>query len=104
MIVVHDSEFAKLGFSRPASDSLRGHGGRRARIDLAIHVGCPLAVVSLVLVLVISGTVEFAFSVLLDATETARHLFFFHVITEILIVCAVALAFSLVAGAPDSKP
>jgi hypothetical protein len=58
----------------------------------------------LVVVLAISGTVEFAFSVLLDATETARHLFFFHVITEILIVCAVALAFSLLTGAPDSKP
>ena len=68
------------------------HGDRRAPLDLAIHVGCPLAVVS-------SGPGAgdqrhggIRFRVLLDATETARHLFFFHVITEILIVCAVALA------------
>jgi hypothetical protein len=39
---------------------------------------------------------EFLFGVLLDATETARHLFFFHVITDVLIVCAVAAALSLV--------
>ncbi len=44
----------------------------------------------LVLVLAMSGTLEFLFGVLLDATETARHLFFFHVITEILMVCALA--------------
>jgi hypothetical protein len=61
----------------------------------------------LVLVLAISGAVEFVFGVLLDATETARHLFFFHVITEILIVCAAAQVFSLLrlpAGASDSQP
>jgi hypothetical protein len=54
----------------------------------------------LVLILVIAGALEFPFAVLLDATETARHLFFFHVITEILIVCAVAAAFGLVNRRP----
>jgi hypothetical protein len=41
-----------------------------------------------VLVLAVSGSVEYLFPVLLDGTETARHLFFFHVITELLVVCA----------------
>lgn len=54
----------------------------------------------LVLVLAISGTVEFLFSVLLDALETARHLFIFHVITEILIVCTFAAALSCYRGRP----
>lgn len=54
----------------------------------------------LVLTLAVAGTAEFHFAVLLDATETARHLFFFHVITEILIVCAAGLAFS----AFDNRP
>jgi hypothetical protein len=49
----------------------------------------------LVLVLVTGGIVEFVFAVLLDATETARHLFFFHVITEVLILCAVGQVLSL---------
>lgn len=52
----------------------------------------------LVMVLTASGVVEFLFPVLLDGTETARHLFFFHVITEVLIVCMVAGVLSAVSG------
>jgi hypothetical protein len=44
----------------------------------------------LVLVLVASGIAEFLCAVLLDAIETSRHLFMFHVITELLNVCALA--------------
>jgi hypothetical protein len=51
----------------------------------------------LVMLLAASGQVEFLFAVLLDGTETARHLFFFHVITEILIVYAVAAILSQLA-------
>ena len=58
----------------------------------------------LVLVLAASGTLEFLFPVLLDATETARHLFFFHVITETLIVCALGAVLSLVVGQAFSLP
>jgi hypothetical protein len=42
------------------------------------------------LLLVICGAMEFLCSALLDCLETGRHLFLFHVITELLIVCAVA--------------
>jgi len=56
-----------------------------------------------VLALVASGTVEFLFSVLLDAAETARHLFLFHVVTELLIICAMAAVLSLVAGQACSQ-
>jgi hypothetical protein len=38
------------------------------------------------LALSISGTVEFSMAALLDGTETGRHLFFFHVVTEALIL------------------
>ena len=44
----------------------------------------------IVMALAASGVVEFLFPVLLDGTETSRHLFLFHVITEVLIVCAAA--------------
>jgi hypothetical protein len=44
----------------------------------------------LVLLLAVSGIVEFLSSVLLDVIETSRHLFLFHVITELLIICAFA--------------
>ena len=44
----------------------------------------------LVMVLAAAGVMEFLSSVLLDCIETARHLFLFHVITEILILCAFA--------------
>ena len=44
----------------------------------------------LVLVLAASGTLEFLFPTLLDGTETERHLFLFHVITELLIMIAFA--------------
>jgi len=37
-----------------------------------------------------AGLIEFPASVLLDAAETGRHLFLFHVITELLIVCTFA--------------
>jgi hypothetical protein len=50
----------------------------------------------LVLVLAASGMVEFFLAVLLDATETSRHLFFFHVITELLILSALAALLSLI--------
>ena len=52
----------------------------------------PLYPVSLALA--IAGAMEFACAALLDCIETARHLFLFHVITEILIVCAVAAVLS----------
>ena len=39
---------------------------------------------------VVCGAMEFLCSALLDCLETGRHLFLFHVITELLIVCAVA--------------
>jgi hypothetical protein len=42
----------------------------------------------LVITLVGCGTVEFLFPILLDGTETSRHLFLFHVITELVILCA----------------
>jgi hypothetical protein len=42
------------------------------------------------LVLVLCGAIEFGCGALLDCLETARHLFLFHVITEMLIVCVVA--------------
>ncbi len=48
----------------------------------------------LVLVLVASGVVEFLFAVLLDGTETSRHLFLFQVITELLNVCALTMVLS----------
>jgi hypothetical protein len=44
----------------------------------------------LVLVLAIGGVLEFLFPTLLDGTETERHMFLFHVITELLIVSAFA--------------
>lgn len=44
----------------------------------------------MVLFLTASGVVEFLLGPLLDGVEIARHLFLFHVITEILIICAVA--------------
>jgi hypothetical protein len=44
----------------------------------------------MVLFLTASGIVEFLLGPLLDGVEIARHLFLFHVITEILILCAVA--------------
>ena len=46
------------------------------------------------LVLVMGGAIEFVCAALLDCLETARHLFLFHVITEMLIVCAVAALLS----------
>jgi hypothetical protein len=49
----------------------------------------------LVMVLAASGIVEFLTGVLLDAVETARHLFLFHVITELLILCALAAVLEL---------
>jgi hypothetical protein len=53
-----------------------------------------------VLLLTISGTVEFLFPVLLDGTETSRHLFLFHVITEVLNVCAFAALLCLFVKRP----
>ena len=50
----------------------------------------------LVLVLGLSGVLEFLFAVLLDATETARHLFFFHVLTELLVLSAFAALLGLI--------
>jgi hypothetical protein len=50
----------------------------------------------LALVLAISGTTEFLFAVLLDTIETERHLFFFHVVTETLIVCAATVVLGVV--------
>ena len=44
----------------------------------------------LVMVLAAGGTAEFLTSVLFDCVETSRHLFLFHVITELLILCALA--------------
>ncbi|HEY3835371.1 MAG TPA: hypothetical protein VGL72_02315 [Bryobacteraceae bacterium] len=48
----------------------------------------------LTLALSIGGIIEFSFSALLDCVENARHLFLFHVITELLIVFAVAAILS----------
>jgi len=42
------------------------------------------------LILVVCGAVEFVCAALLDCLETARHLFLFHVITDMLIVFTVA--------------
>lgn len=50
----------------------------------------------LALIVAIAVVLEFVLAVLFDATETARHLFFFHVLTEILMVCGLAAALSLV--------
>jgi hypothetical protein len=50
----------------------------------------------LALALAASGVVEFLFAVLLDGTETARHLFLFQTITEILIVLAMSAGLSRV--------
>ena len=47
------------------------------------------------LVLAAGGAIEFVCSALLDCLETARHLFLFHVITEMLIVFAVAALLDL---------
>ncbi len=42
------------------------------------------------LLLTAAGVVEFLLPILLDGTETSRHLFLFHVITEVLILCVCA--------------
>ena len=55
------------------------------------------------LALAVGGAIEFACAALLDCIETARHLFLFHVITEMLIVCAVAAALGLRSGAVVRK-
>ena len=41
-----------------------------------------------------AGLIEFLASVLLDAAETGRHLFLFHVMTELLILCTFAALLS----------
>ena len=58
----------------------------------------------LVLVLTASGVVEFLFPILLDGTETSRHLFLFHVITELLIFCGYAAVLSLLPSRPRAVP
>ena len=52
----------------------------------------------LVLLLSSAGIVEFVLAVLGDCLETSRHLFLFHVITEILIVYGFAAILALLAG------
>jgi hypothetical protein len=42
------------------------------------------------LLLSVAGVMEFAMSSLTDAMDTSRHLFVFHVITELLILLLVA--------------
>jgi hypothetical protein len=61
----------------------------------ALAVRWPLYPVAVALV--IGGAIEFFASALLDCLETARHLFIFHVISEMLIICAVAAVLSMVA-------
>lgn len=56
----------------------------------AILPGYPLA-----LLLAISGILEFLLAVLFDGTETARHLFFFHAVTELEILTLAAGLLSL---------
>jgi hypothetical protein len=51
----------------------------------------------LALLLAASGVVEFLMSVLLDGTETARHLFLFHVITELLVILAFPVVLNMFA-------
>jgi hypothetical protein len=55
----------------------------------------------LVLMLVVSGVVEFCFSSLADCLETERHLFIFQVITEMVILFALA---GIVRLLPERKP
>ncbi len=57
----------------------------------------------LVAALAACGAVEFLFALLLDGTEMARHLFLFHVITETLIVSAVAAILSTFGNRVDSN-
>jgi hypothetical protein len=52
----------------------------------------------LVLVATLSGAIEFTLAVSLDVLETPRHLFIFHVLTEILILCAAAALLSWIPG------
>ena len=50
------------------------------------------------LLLSAAGVVEFACATCLDCVENARHLFLFHVITEILLVCTFAAACAYAGG------
>ena len=56
------------------------------------------------MMLVAGGVIEFLFCVLLDGTENGRHLFLFHVITELLILCAAAAILSACAEARLRRP
>lgn len=58
----------------------------------------------MVMALSAAGVLEFLFAVLLDGTETARHLFLFHVITELLILCAAAGILSILAARRAGRP
>jgi hypothetical protein len=57
----------------------------------------------LILMLSVTGITEFLFAVLLDGTETARHLFLFHVITEVLILCGAAAILSTLWPGPKTS-
>jgi hypothetical protein len=56
----------------------------------------------LVMLLAAGGAIEFLLGVAFDVLETPRHLFIFHVLTEILILCGAAALLTLVQG--ESAP